>query len=83
MKNTSALALGGLLLLMSSAVSAQQYTCNVHCVRPSGQIVVTVNASSASDAAGIIDKQSDRVCQQAGHGASTSSSMSASQCSRR
>ncbi len=71
------------LLLVSGAASAQQYACNVHCVRPSGQIVVTVNAGSSSEAANIIDKQSDQVCQRAGHGASTSSSMSASQCSRR
>jgi hypothetical protein len=77
------LALASALMALSGAASAAQYACTVHCVNPSGKTVVTVNASSASDAASIVDKQGHQVCKAAGHGGATSSTMSASQCSSR
>lgn len=71
------------LLAASSIAQAQEYICRVHCVGPSGQTSVSVPASSASDAASKVDRQSDQICRQAGHSGSTSSTMSASQCERK
>lgn len=71
------------MFLASSVVLADQYVCAVNCVNPSGKTQVVVTAGSASAAAQIVDKQSDQVCRSAGHGKSTSASMSASQCSRK
>lgn len=71
------------LLLASTAALADQYVCTVHCVSPSGKTQTVVSAGSASAAAQIVDKQSDRICRSAGYGKSTSASMSASQCSRK
>jgi len=71
------------LMAASTLALAQQYVCTVNCLNPSGKTTTVVNAGSASEAAKIVDKQSDRVCQAAGHGKSTSSSMSASQCSKK
>lgn len=69
------------LAVASSWAAAAQYTCTVHCISPSGTTTTTtVNAGSASEAAKIVDGQSDQICRAAGHGKSTSSSMSASQC---
>ncbi|MDZ4187865.1 MAG: hypothetical protein U1D25_07145 [Hydrogenophaga sp.] len=68
------------LTLASSCAFASQYTCTVHCVSPSGTTTTTVKAGSASEAAKIVDGQSDQICRAAGHGKSTSSTMSASQC---
>lgn len=76
-------AVTAVLLAFSSMAAAEQYVCSVNCLNPTGKTVVEINASSSSDAAQKIDKQSDKVCQSAGHGKSTSSTMSASQCSRK
>ena len=70
-----------ILMLGSSLALADQYVCTVNCLNPSGKTQVVVQASSSSDAAQKVDKQSDQICQAAGHGKSTSSTMSASQCS--
>lgn len=77
------LAAFALLSTISTFALADQYVCTVNCLSPSGQTTVKVNASSSSEAASIVDKQSDKICQSAGFGKSTSSSMSASQCSRK
>ena len=69
------------LAVASSLAAAGQYVCTVNCVSPSGKTQTVVSASSASDAAQKVDKQSDQICRAAGHGKSTSSTMSASQCS--
>lgn len=71
------------LFAASSLAMADQYVCTVNCVSPSGKTQVVVPAGSASEAAQKVDKQSDQICQAAGHGKSTSSTMSASQCSRK
>lgn len=68
------------LLAAASVAHAGEYQCQVNCVSPSGSTTVSVPASSAYDAAQKVDKQSDQICQAAGHGKSTSSTMSASQC---
>lgn len=75
------LIIAAALALASSGAFAGQYTCKVYCVNPSGSTTTTVNAGSASEAAKIVDGQSDQICRAAGHGKSTSSTMSASQCS--
>lgn len=77
---TTQLLIAAALAVSSSWAAAGQYTCTVHCVNPSGTTSTTVNAGSASEAAKIVDGQSDQICRAAGHGKSTSSSMSASQC---
>jgi|GEM_PF-1715213 len=74
------LVIAAALAVASSWATAAQYTCTVHCVSPSGTTTTTVNAGSASEAAKIVDGQSDQICRAAGHGKSTSSTMSASQC---
>lgn len=71
------------LALSSSLALADQYVCTVNCVGPSGQTQVVVQAGNASQAAQAVDKQSDQICRSAGHDKSTSSTMSASQCSRK
>jgi hypothetical protein len=76
-------AVAAVLTAASSLALAQQYVCTVYCLNPSGQTQVVVPASSASEAAQKVDKQSDKICQNAGHGKSTSMTMSASQCSRK
>jgi hypothetical protein len=68
--------------LLSSQAFAAEYVCKVYCVGPDGSTQVRVEASSASEAAKLIDRQSDQVCQAADFRASTSSTMSASQCER-
>lgn len=68
---------------IASLAFAQQYVCSVNCVNPSGKTQIVVPAGSASEAAQKIDKQSDKICQSAGHKKSTSYTMSASQCSRK
>lgn len=70
------------LALMSAAGMAQAETCQckVYCLSPSGTTVAELQASSKSDAAQKVDKQSDQICRDAGHGRSTSSTMNASQC---
>lgn len=81
MKKAFVLSLvAGMALWNAGQAQAGEYACTVYCVGPSGSTTVTVRASSASDAAQIVDKQSDRVCQAAGYRASTSSTMSSSQC---
>lgn len=69
-------------LLVSVNAFAADYVCQVYCVNPSGSTSATVSASSASEAAKIVDGRSDQICQNAGYGRSTSQSMSSSQCSR-
>lgn len=76
------IALAMLLSAVSGFALASQYVCTVNCVGPSGKTQVVVQAGSASEAASIVDKQSDQICRKAGHNKSTSSTMSASQCSR-
>lgn len=71
------------LIAASSLVLADQYVCTVNCVGPSGKTQVIVQAGSSSQAAEAVDKQSDQICRSAGHNKSTSSTMSASQCSRK
>jgi hypothetical protein len=71
------------LLVATSLAHSEEYICRVNCVGPSGQTSVSVSASSASDAASKVDRQSDQICRRAGHDRSTSSSMSASQCERK
>ena len=67
-------------LVMASSWASANYVCTVHCVNPSGTTTVSVKAGSASEAAKIVDGQSDQICRGAGFGKSTSSTMSASQC---
>lgn len=76
------LLLGVVVALSSSAVLAGEYSCKVYCVGPDGSTRVTVEADSASEAARLVDRQSDSICQAADFRASTSSTMSASQCER-
>lgn len=71
------------MFMASSLALADQYICTVNCLSPSGRTQAVVNAGSSSEAAQIVDKQSDQICRSAGFGKSTSSSMSASQCSRK
>lgn len=71
------------LIAASTLALADQYVCTVNCVGPSGQTQVVVQADNSSQAAQIVDKQSDQICRSAGHIKSTSSTMSASQCSRK
>lgn len=76
-------AVAAALIAFSSLAAADQYVCSVNCVNPTGKAAIEVNAGSPSDAAQKVDKQSDQICQAAGHGKSTSATMSASQCSRK
>lgn len=73
-----------LVAILATGVSAQaaEYSCKVYCKGPDGSTYVKVKADSASDAARAVDAQSDNICRSAGYSRSTSSSMSASQCSR-
>lgn len=73
----------GALSAASTLALAQQYVCTMNCLNPSGKTMTVVSAGSASEAASIVEKQSDKIFQAAGHGKSPSSSMSASQCSRK
>ena len=75
--------IASVLAVASSWAVAGEYMCTVNCVGPSGKTTAVVSASSASDAASKVDKQSDQICRSAGHDKSTSSSMSASQCSQK
>lgn len=74
------IALVSALLALAGVAQAGEYACKVYCLSPSGNTTVVVNAGSADQAAQIVDKQSDKICQNAGYGKSTSSTMSASQC---
>ncbi|WP_018152894.1 hypothetical protein [Leeia oryzae] len=67
-------------LMLAGLAHAEEYQCKVYCTEPSGSTYVTVEADSDDDAAQIVDKASDQICQEAGFSASTSSTMSASQC---
>lgn len=68
------------LILVSASAMADEYQCKVNCVSPSGSTTAEVNADSKSEAASIVDGKSDQICQDAGYGKSTSSTMSSSQC---
>lgn len=82
MKIKSLFVVAALAGISMSAISAE-YVCSVNCLNPSGTASVVVSAGSAGEAAGIVDKQSDQICQGAKHGRSTPQSMSASQCSKK
>jgi hypothetical protein len=69
-------------MVMALPASAQQYMCTVNCL-PSGQTTATVSASSASQAASMVDKQGHQICQAAGYSKATPQTMSESQCSRK
>ena len=72
-------------LLMTAAALAQadEYSCKVYCESTSGPTTyVNVQADSSSEAAAIVDVQSDSICRNAGYSQSSSATMSASQCSR-
>lgn len=67
-------------VVVGMAAQAGEYQCTVYCKSPDGKTAVVVKAGSSGEAADIVDKQSDEVCRAAGHGRSTASSMSSSQC---
>jgi hypothetical protein len=75
------LLIASLIAATSTFASAGEYVCKVYCKNPSGTATVEVTASSAYAAAAMVDKRSDQVCQAEGYGKSTTTSMSASQCS--
>ena len=83
MKGMLLSVIAGALLMASLPASADQYVCTVYCLNPSGKTAVVLPADSASDAARKVDARSDQICRDAGHGKSTSATMSASQCSRK
>ncbi len=73
----------GAIFSVSIAAQADEYSCKVYCESTSGPTTyITVNASSSSEAATIVDVQSDQICQDAGYSTSSSATMDASQCSR-
>ena len=79
MKTKLVLAIG--LLTLTSVVSASEFVCKVYC--NSGETYVTLDASSASDAAAKVDKQSDQICKGDKKGNSSSKTMRPEQCSRK
>jgi hypothetical protein len=70
------------VLVASFNAFAEEYSCKVYC--DSGTTFVTVQASSSSDAAAKINPTpvANGICQSAGKGDASSSTMSGSQCSR-
>lgn len=68
-------------LLLSTSAFAAEYSCKVYCKGPDGTTQVTVKASSASEAANIVDKQGHQVCKAAGHSRASDSTMGSNQCS--
>lgn len=76
----------GLLALAgaSGTAMAGEFSCKVYCITSGGSTQstqVSLQANSREHAAQIIDRQSDKICRDAGYYKSTSSTMSASQCS--
>jgi hypothetical protein len=77
------LALLTIALMTTMSAYAEEYSCKVYCESSSGPTTtVTVQASSAAEAASIVDKQGHEICQGAGYNKASSSTMSASQCSK-
>lgn len=72
--------LSAIVLLAATTAGAGEYECKVYCTNPSGSTTITVQASSASEAAQQVDKLGHQVCRAAGYGQASSSNMSASQC---
>ena len=66
---------------MTCTANASEYVCKVYC--NSGQSYITVNASSASDAAAKVDKQGDQICKGDNKGNASSQTMRPEQCSRK
>ena len=66
----------------ASAQADSEYVCKVYCDK--GSAYATVTASSSSDAASKIDPTpvANRICQDAGKGNASSSTMGSSQCSK-
>ena len=79
-KSVFAAVLIGGLMAGAGLAQAGEYSCKVYCVGPSGTTTVTVRASSASEAASIVDKQGHQVCQAAGHQGASTQTMGTSQC---
>lgn len=69
-------------LIASFNVFAEEYSCKVYCLGPSGSTSTTVQASNPSDAANTVNSNSDQICRAAGFEKSTPQTMSPSQCSR-
>ena len=69
------------LIALAGAAYADEYSCKVYC--NSGTTYVTVNASSASDAAAKVDKQGDQICKSDNRGNASSQTMRPEQCSRK
>ena len=65
----------------AASSQAGEYVCKVYCA--SGSTTVVITASSSSDAAQKIDPTpvANRICQEAGKGNASSSTMGSSQCS--
>lgn len=68
------------ILTMVASAQAGEYVCKVYC--NSGSVNVIVPAGSSSDAAAKIDPTSvaNRICQDAGKGNASSSTMGSNQC---
>lgn len=71
--------------ILASAASSQaaEYVCKVYC--NSGSTSIVISASSSSDAAAKIDPTpvANRICQEAGKGNASTSTMGSQQCSAR
>ena len=69
-------------LLLSFNSFAAEYSCKVYC--NSGSTYVSIYANSSSEAAEKIDPTpvANQICQNAGKGNASSSSMSSNQCTR-
>ena len=83
MKQLKLSALAIFVIFGVPSAHAGEYVCKVYC--DSGSTNAVVQASSASDAAKKIDPTpvANRICQDAGKGNASSSTMSGGQCSTR
>lgn len=77
------LAIAALATLGFGAAQASEYVCKVYC--NSGSTTVVIQASSSSDAAKKIDPTpvANKICQDAGKGNASSSTMGSNQCSQK
>ncbi len=75
------IAFAAIAFISVTAAQASEYVCKVYC--NSGSTSVVITASSSSDAAKKIDPTpvANKICQDAGKGNASSSTMSSNQCS--
>lgn len=81
--NLKSIAIAAAMLVGAASSQAGEYVCKVYC--SSGSTNVVISASSSSDAASKIDPTpvANRICQDAGKGNASTSTMGSQQCSAR